>query len=66
MKHYTVQINSNNNWNNILSATAVKISFAKGFVAGMRLFYPCPALRIVEYKTGIVIEEFAKTNSVSI
>jgi hypothetical protein len=45
-------------WHNMIGATGVRPLYAKGFVAGMRQFYPCPAIRVVDAETNAVIEEY--------
>lgn len=44
-------------WYSPVEGQFVIKSYWKGFKAGVKQFYPCPALRLVNAETGEVVEE---------
>lgn len=44
-------------WRPVTGASHVTLTYAKGFVDGIRQFYPCPATRIVDLLDNRIVEE---------
>jgi hypothetical protein len=66
MKLYTVQFYSDIlKWHNKIGAMLVNKSFALGFCSGVKLFYPCPKMRIIDNENN-VIKEYNSNGNVDV
>jgi len=63
-KYYTVEAKCETGWISFIKATAVTLTYAKGFVEGVNEFYPCPVLRIIDFNTKEIKEEFPANGEV--
>lgn len=65
-KLYHVERKGELGWSPLLMASYVSLTYAKGYINGMREYYPCPKLRIKNVETGEIKEEFKGNGKVEI
>lgn len=44
------------NWISQISATACIPTYAKGFISGIQQSYPCPTMRLIDYRTQEILD----------
>jgi len=65
-RRYTVMLKDKNDvaWHTFVGASAVPLGFARGYIAAIKSYYPCPDIRLQDYHTKAVLEEIPGNGSV--
>lgn len=67
MKRYTVErYSATDRWIPIIGASAVSLDYCKGYVCRELESYPCRKLRIVEFGTDNIVQEFKENYAVKL
>ncbi len=66
-RRYTVMLRNKSDvaWHTVVGASAVSLSFARGYIAAIKSYYPCPDIRLQDYHTKAVLEEIPGNGSVA-
>ncbi len=65
-RRYNVMLKNKSDvaWHTVVGASAVPLGFARGYIAAIKSYYPCPDIRLQDYYTKAVLEEIPGNGTV--